>query len=105
MIYWGGEWRGERQDDSSWGLVQATQGMVVLSLRKEAEQMAERMQGRMAKQGLDLGRSQARPREAQERFPGTLTSRVQLQAEVPTRGGKSHGISSQGIKIREFLGT
>lgn len=79
--------------------------MVVLSLRKEAEQMAERVQGRRAKQGSDLGRTQARPREAQERFPGTLTSRVQLQAEVPTRGGKSHGISIQSIKIRAFLGT
>ena len=61
---------GSGKDESSWGLVQATQGTVVLSLRKEAEQMAERVWGRGAKQGSDLGHSQARPERPRRGLQG-----------------------------------
>ena len=61
--------------------------------------------GEGGKARLGFGAFSSKTQEAQERSPGTLTSPVQPQAEVPTRGGKSHGISSQGIKIREFPGT
>lgn len=57
-------------------------------MRKEAEQTAERVQRRRAKQGSDLGRAQARPREAQERSQGTFTSPMRLQAEAAHQGWK-----------------
>lgn len=57
-------------------------------MRKKAEQMAERVRGRRAKQGSDLECAQARPREAQERSQGMFTSPMQLQAEAAHHGWK-----------------
>lgn len=70
-------------------------------MRKEAEQKAERVQSKAWIWGM-LKQGPERPRRDLKGHSQALRSFRQRRL---TRGGQSHSISSQSIRIREFLGT